>query len=140
MYKYPVVEMSARDQSRVEQVVGTKDLPWWNTNPTAPSTKYFVCVFDPEELGQPDRFGKEKKLFRFVRMDGDREVVISSGIVEQEKFCVRNQKLLRQIWVRERMIGDCFFFTLPEVEKSVPQSVVESGFKGVIDQITASRR
>jgi len=117
-------QQTAQNKQLLIHVVGEQDVPWWEDKPTEPSAKYFIYIIAPEEAGMPDPWGKEKKLFRFVRVVGHQETTIDEGTIEQEKVLVQKQPWQRQIWVKGQKLGDFFFDTPHELNAASDASYI----------------
>jgi hypothetical protein len=116
MQRLPIISISGRarddrDWQLLIKVAGEQDVPWWKNKPTRPSTKYFLYVFSPEEVGQDDDFGRAKNLFRLVKVTGRNEVILDEGKVEQEKILVQENPMQRQIWIKGTKLMDFFIYT-----------------------------
>lgn len=70
MKKYQIISMSSRSMTPAQieehhreliKLANDPQVPWWQNNPTVPSTRYVLDTFAAKEVGVPDPYGKEKK-------------------------------------------------------------------------------
>lgn len=110
--------MSARNRELLERVAGEQDVPWWQNKPMGPSTKYFLYLISPEEVGQDNDFGRAKNLFRLVKVTGYNEAILDEGNVEQEKILVQKNPTQREIWIKGAKLMDFFIVTPDEFQSA----------------------
>lgn len=142
MFRYPVINLvSDRQNNRntVTSALGTDGLPWDRHDEEIHQDcafKLYVC--NSTELDMPRSF-KEEKFFRLVQTHSNhRETILDEGKVDYEKIHTSPTVWRRRIRLQGKKVQN-LFIDVPE-PKPVPQSVVSSGFKNVIDQIAESRK
>jgi hypothetical protein len=149
MKKYQIISISSRSMTPAQteehhreliKLANDPQVPWWQNNPTAPSTRYVLDTFAAEEVGVPDPYGKEKQRFKLWRVDGDKNICLDEGIIEQEKILVnRSHEDRRQFWIKGQKLVSFFIETTMEGDDT-PQFIIASGFKKTMDSFRAMHR
>lgn len=144
MFRYPVINLvsdGSKNNSRdaVESRLCTHGMPWDRHDEEVHQDcafKLYVC--NSMELDMPRSF-KEEKFFRLVQTHSNhQETILDEGKVDYEKIHMGQTVWRRRMRLQGKKIQN-LFIDVPE-PRPVPQSVVSSGFKNMIDQIVESRK
>lgn len=166
MLRLPLLNLASRETNRLPAseinkklgcggVYGGSDLPLELQQVPQVSDGKFVVYYGSDYYGElPPNHSRHvfrsKATFLLVKVDGCKEQIIDEGEVENDLKIHGINTPGKLPWshfiATGKVIGRfSFYCTSPEFNEApkttpVPQSVVDSGFKGVIDKIAAERR
>ncbi len=113
MHKYPNIETCGNSKQKLVDLTGDRNLPWWDGHPTGPSRIYFLHVLDPSELGEEslgysEVYESEQKIFRFVKLDGNQEIIIADGLLEYQRTISKRRGVELEMKIRSQKLGEYF--------------------------------